>query len=68
MAIWDELRLAIRNSGRTQRELGEAIGVHELSINRFVNGRMELSAHTAEKLAIELGVKLTGDKRRKKRK
>lgn len=70
MAILDELRAAIKNSGRTQQELADAVGLHLISLNRFLNGRAGLSIEMMEKLAEQVGfnAKLVPDKRRQRRK
>jgi plasmid maintenance system antidote protein VapI len=66
MGFVEDLREAVRASGRPQQELADEIGVNLISLNRFVNGRRGISVETAEKLAKVLGREIKLDEKKPK--
>jgi transcriptional regulator with XRE-family HTH domain len=58
------VREAIRSSGLPIRELARRSGVEPSIFSRFVNGQMGISLTTFEKLAPELGLRVTRNARR----
>jgi transcriptional regulator with XRE-family HTH domain len=52
------IRLAIRASGRTQREIAESIGMHEATLSRIANG-LYADPDTREQIAEALGVEVS---------
>lgn len=54
----ERLRDAINEDGRNNREIGEAIGVREYVICRFVNGRGGLNPRSIQKLLNVLGLEV----------
>jgi len=62
-----QLRDAIRASGYSQYRLSEETGVGKSVLSRFMAGKYNLSLANADRLAAFLGLRLTQDKRRRKK-
>lgn len=56
----DQIREAIKTSGKTYRELGRETGVNYTAIHRFASGgRANITVETADKLMRALGLRVT---------
>jgi ribosome-binding protein aMBF1 (putative translation factor) len=53
-----KLREAIRNSGATQMEIAQAVGISDGIISRFMREERSMNLETAEKLAEHFGLEL----------
>lgn len=53
------LRLAIVESGRTQREIADEVGLSESRLSLIVNGRRHCDDRMREKIAAALGRKIS---------
>ena len=58
MTLADQLRQAIRDSGKTQYMIAKDTGISQPMINRFTNGERGISLETADKLMEHLGLEL----------
>lgn len=58
MAMVQQLKAALIASGKSQREIEEAVGIPQASISRFLNGKRGLRIEDADKLATFLGLEL----------
>ncbi len=58
MAIIDELKAAIRASGKSYNQLETEIGLGRGIISRFVKGQRDIGLETAEKVAEYFGLHL----------
>ncbi|MDZ4779138.1 MAG: helix-turn-helix transcriptional regulator [Planctomycetia bacterium] len=54
----NKLREAIRNSGATQMEIAQAVGISDGIISRFMREERSMNLETAEKLAGHFGLEL----------
>lgn len=54
----EKLRAAIRESGMSANALGQATGVEQTTISRFLKGS-DMGIHKASKIATYLGLKLS---------
>lgn len=57
----DQVRRAVVASGRTQADLGQAAGISEAMMSRFVAGKVALSMAKLDRLAAVLGLSVTGE-------
>lgn len=57
--LTEELRKAIRESGRTYLEIGKQAQVSALMIERFVMGEKSVPLEIADRLALALGLHLS---------
>ncbi|HZL36697.1 MAG TPA: helix-turn-helix transcriptional regulator [Tepidisphaeraceae bacterium] len=62
MGLEDEIRKAVAADSRSRREIAEAVGIHEVSLSRFMGGERGIGLDTAERLARVLGVKIKIEK------
>ena len=62
MTLADDLRDAVRQSGRSHHEIAKAAGISRPCLLRFMNGRGHLGFESVEKLAALLGMKFTQPK------
>lgn len=62
--LGEQLRDAIRESGRTVYALAQESGVDTAVIYRFVSGERGVSLETAARLAATLGIRFTKPRRR----
>lgn len=60
----ETVREAFRSSGLSIRELARRSGVEPSVLSRFMNGQVGISLMTFEKLAPELGLRVTRSARR----
>jgi transcriptional regulator with XRE-family HTH domain len=58
MKLSDQVRQAIRRSGRTEYSLAVAMKIHPSALNRFLNRKHNLSMATLDVLAELLGLSL----------
>jgi hypothetical protein len=58
LTICDQLRQAIRNSGKTHYRIGKDAGVKPEMVARFVRGERDVRAETFAKIAAALGLEL----------
>ena len=58
LTICDQLRQAIRDSGKTHYRIGEDAGVKPEMVARFVRGERDVRAVTFAKIATALGLEL----------
>ena len=58
MAIIDELKAAIRATGKSFNQLEADIGLGRGIISRFVKGQRDIGLETAEKIAVYFGLHL----------
>ena len=58
MTLAEQLRQAIRDSGKTQYMIAKDTGISQPMINRFTNGQRGISLETADKLIEHLGLEL----------
>jgi plasmid maintenance system antidote protein VapI len=66
MALQDELRRAVQDSGLTLYRIAKGSGIAYQVLHRFANGERDLTLETASKLADYFGMRLTRPKRPKK--
>lgn len=66
MALHDELRQAIENSGLSLYRIAKDSGVAYQVLHRFARGERDLTLETASKLADYFGMRLTRPKRPRK--
>jgi transcriptional regulator with XRE-family HTH domain len=52
----EEIRAAVKASGRSQRDLSRACGLAQPVISRFVSGKRGLSVKAMDAIATELGL------------
>lgn len=60
--ISDQLKTAIKRSGKTKYALAQESGVAWAQISRFMDGERDLRLESAARLAESLNLKLTGKK------
>jgi DNA-binding phage protein len=60
--ISGQLRLAIKNSGKTLTAISEASGVDQGVLSRFMTGSRSPTLDTVDKLATALGLRLCQDR------
>jgi len=65
MALQDQLRQAIENSGLTLYRIAKDSGVAYQVLHRFARGERDLTLETATKLADYFGMRLTRPRRPK---
>lgn len=65
VTLVDQLRTAIRQSGLSAYQLGEAAGCHRATITRFVAGQAGLTLDVAAAIAEVLGLRLVESGRRR---
>ena len=58
MSILEQLKAALLASGKSQREIEDAVGIPQASISRFINGKRGLRIEDADALASYLGMEL----------
>jgi transcriptional regulator with XRE-family HTH domain len=58
MAISEQLRKAIRDSGESAQSIKEKTGVSQPTISRFLNGQSRITIDKADALAAYLGLEL----------
>lgn len=51
MEIEDQLRLAVRNDSRAESAIATAVGIHPVTMSRFLNGKQSLTLGNTAKLA-----------------
>ena len=56
--ITDQLRLAVKRSGKSVLKVAEESGVSQSMLSRFVSGRRDIYLATADKLAAYFGLAL----------
>jgi plasmid maintenance system antidote protein VapI len=66
MALQDQLREAVKNSGLSLYRIAKDSGVAYQVLHRFASGQRDLTLATATKLADYFGMRLTCPKRPKK--
>ena len=66
MALQDQLRQAIKDSGLTLYRIAKDSGIAYQVLHRFASGERDLTLKTATKLADYFGMRLTRPKRPKK--
>jgi transcriptional regulator with XRE-family HTH domain len=54
----EQLRTAIKNSGRSLHQLGSTCGIGADRLSRFLNKKRSLSLEAAERICAALGLKL----------
>jgi hypothetical protein len=57
-SVCDQLRDAIRNSGKTHYRVGKDAGIKPEIVARFVKGQRDITGRTLGKLAHTLGLEL----------
>ena len=67
MAILEQLRNAIRDSGQSYDEIAKSTGVGKSAISHFVNDVHELGVNKAEALAKHFGLSIKPDKKKPKK-
>jgi len=67
MALQDQLRQAIENSGLSLYAIAKGAGIAYPVLYRFASGERDLTLQTASRLAGYFGMRLTCPKRPKKR-
>jgi transcriptional regulator with XRE-family HTH domain len=65
--VVQQLKDAIRNSGKTLTQLGDDSGVGADRLSRFVRGERDLTGAAIEKICRALGLRLTPDRTAKRR-
>jgi len=65
MALQDQLREAVENSGLSLYRIAKGSGIAYQVLHRFANGQRDLTLETATKLADYFGMRLTRPKRPK---
>lgn len=58
MKVVDDLRAALKTSGKTHREIADVIGVSRVAVTNFVNGKIGLHPRNLEKILDYLGLKI----------
>jgi transcriptional regulator with XRE-family HTH domain len=58
MDIIDQLRRAIKRSGKSQAEIARKTGIDQGNLNRFANGNSSMTLDNAAKIAKYLRLKL----------
>lgn len=66
MALQDDLRRAIQDSGLTLYRIAKGSGIAYQVLHRFARGERDLTLETASRLADYFGMRLTRPKRPKK--
>ncbi len=66
MALQDQLRQAVKNSGLTLYRIAKGSGIAYQVLHRFARGERDLTLETASRLADYFGMRLTRPKRPKK--
>jgi transcriptional regulator with XRE-family HTH domain len=56
----EQLKDAVRASGRSLRQLGEAAGIADGALSRFMRGERSLTLPAADRLCQALGLRLVG--------
>ena len=62
-SLAEELRKAIRDTGRSRYAISRATGVSEAVLSRFMAGKFNLSLANAERIAGFLGLRLVQDRK-----
>ena len=62
LAIVEQIREALQNSGRSLRELARTLDVNHSQLSRFARGERGLALETLDKLADVLGIEITKKK------
>jgi ribosome-binding protein aMBF1 (putative translation factor) len=57
-SLSEDLRLAIRNSGKSVYQIAKEANVSQIVISRFLSGERDIRMETADKLADALALKL----------
>jgi hypothetical protein len=57
-SLSEDLRLAIRNSGKPVYQIAKAANVSQIVVSRFLSGERDIRMETADRLAEALGLKL----------
>ena len=65
MALQDQLREAVENSGLSLYRIAKGSGIAYQVLHRFANGQRDLTLETATKLADYFGMRQTRPKRPK---
>ena len=65
MALQDELRKAVEDSGLTLYRIAKGSGIAYQVLHRFARGERDLTLETASRLADYFGMRLTRPKRPK---
>ena len=58
-SLSEDLRLAIRRSGKSIYQIAKAANVSQIVVSRFLTGERDIRMETADRLAEVLDVKLT---------
>jgi plasmid maintenance system antidote protein VapI len=66
MALQDQLRQAIRDSGLSLYRIAKGSGIAYQVLHRFARGERDLTLETASRLADYFGMRLTRPRRPKK--
>lgn len=66
MQIYAEIRAAMEADPRSQREIADAAGVHQVNLSKFKAGQKDLSLDSVCRLAAALGLVLTVQKAKRK--
>ena len=66
MALQDQLRQAVQDSGRSLYAIAKGAGIAYPVLYRFASGERDLTLETASRLADYFGMRLTRPKRPKK--
>ena len=66
MALQDDLRQAVQNSGLSLYAVAKGSGIAYQVLHRFARGERDLTLETASKLADYFGMRLTRPRRPKK--
>ncbi|MEA3368547.1 MAG: helix-turn-helix transcriptional regulator [Planctomycetota bacterium] len=65
--ISDQLRKIIKTCGHSRYAISHATGVDQGALSRFMVGESKLSLENIDRMAAFLGLRLTQDKRRRKK-
>jgi transcriptional regulator with XRE-family HTH domain len=66
--ILEQLRQAMRDSGKSLGELADATGIDKSQLSRFANGQTDLGLIKCAALADALGMKITLTRSRRRKK
>ena len=65
--VSDQLRRIIKTCGHSRYAISQATGVENSALSRFMSGQSKLSLENIDRMAAFLGLRLTQDKRRRKK-
>jgi hypothetical protein len=57
-SLSEQVRRALRDSGRPDVEVATAAGIHPVTLSRFKTGNFSMSAENTERLAAALGLEI----------